>query len=147
MVAINLCCHPCHETICRKFVENISLLSRNYLDQINKLTERQQTIISETKKKAMIMNFTEKYNFHTRLQLKGQNIEIVEKIKILGTVVSNQLSWDDNCSILVKKKSMLGCSSWERSGALAPLKKRWSIHGKLFVEEYWSRHVFSGIVA
>ena len=57
------------------------------------------------------MNFTEKYNFHTRLQLKGQNIEIVEKIKILGTVVSNQLSWDDNCSILVKKKSMLGCSS------------------------------------
>ena len=51
--------------------------------------------------KAMIVNFTEKYNFHKRLQLKGENVEIVEKMKILGTVVTNQMSWDKNCSILV----------------------------------------------
>ena len=39
----------------------------------------------------MIVNFTEYYNFHTRLKLKGKIIEIVEQFKILGTVVTNKL--------------------------------------------------------
>ena len=51
----------------------------------------------------MIINFTDKHQFHTRLQLKGQTIEIVPKMKILGTVVTDRLSWDENCAILVKK--------------------------------------------
>ena len=80
-----------------------SLLSQQYLDKINQWTENQEMLISEKKTKAMIINFTDKYQFHTRLQLKGQNIEIVQKMKILGTVVTNNLSWDENCSILIKK--------------------------------------------
>ena len=51
----------------------------------------------------MIINFTDMHQFHTRLQLKGQTIEIVPKMKILGTVVTDTLSWDENCAILVKK--------------------------------------------
>ena len=73
-----------------------SLLSQQYLDKINQWTEKQEMLISEKKTKAMIINFTDKYQFHTRLQLKGQNIEIVQKMKILGTVVTNNLSWDEN---------------------------------------------------
>ena len=51
----------------------------------------------------MIFNFTEKYQFSTRLQLNEKNIEIVDKMKILGTIVNNKLTWDDNCAELIKK--------------------------------------------
>ena len=59
--------------------------------------------ISEKKTKAMIFNFTNNFQLSTRLQLKGNNIEIVDKIKILGTIVNNQLTWDDNCNDLIRK--------------------------------------------
>ena len=84
-------------------VDNNNLLSQKYLDEINVWTENQQMEISAKKTKAMIMNFTEKYQFHTRMKLKGQNVELVEKMKILGTVITNQMSWNENCTLLIKK--------------------------------------------
>ena len=59
--------------------------------------------ISDKKTKAMIFNFTDKHQFTTRLNLKGTTIEIVDKMKILGTVINNQLSWDENCNEIIKK--------------------------------------------
>ena len=35
--------------------------------------------------------------------LKGENIEVVNRMKILGTIIDNSLSWDENCSHLLKK--------------------------------------------
>ena len=60
-------------------------------------------IISEKKTKAMLFNFTDNYQFSTRLQLKGQNIEIVNQMKILGTVVNSDLTWTENCRLIIKK--------------------------------------------
>ena len=60
-------------------------------------------IISQKKTKAMIINFTDNYQFSTQLQLKGENIEIVDKMKILGTIVTNRLSWNENCDLLIRK--------------------------------------------
>ena len=51
----------------------------------------------------MIFNFTDNYQFTTRLQLKGNNVEVVDSMKILGTIVNSKLSWDDNCGQLIKK--------------------------------------------
>ena len=59
--------------------------------------------ISEKKTKAMIFNFTENYQFATRLSLKQNNIEVVNQMKILGTIINTQLSWDDNCSAIITK--------------------------------------------
>ena len=60
-------------------------------------------IISQKKTKAMIINFTDNHQFTTRLQLKGENIEVVNKMKILGTIIKDDLSWDDNCALIIKK--------------------------------------------
>ena len=60
-------------------------------------------IISQKKTKAMIINFTDNHQFTTRLQLKGENIEVVNKTKILGTIIKDDLSWDDNCALIIKK--------------------------------------------
>jgi hypothetical protein len=86
-----------------QFIDSRNLKSQAYIDEINKWTENQQMIISEKKTKAMVVNFTEKYQFHTRLHLKGQNIEVVDKMKVLGTIITSTLNWDENCTNLIKK--------------------------------------------
>ena len=86
-----------------QFVNSSNLKSQDYLNLINEWTENQKMIISKKKTKAMIINFTDNHQFTTRLQLKGENIEVVDKMKILGTIIDNKLSWDENCSFLIKK--------------------------------------------
>ena len=51
----------------------------------------------------MLLNFTEKYQFATRLQLKDENVEVINSTKLLGTIISDDLKWDLNTQNLVKK--------------------------------------------
>ena len=67
-------------------IPNFDLRSQKYIEEINRWTQNQQMIISE-KTKSMITNFTNNYQFYTRLTLNSQNIEVVDKIKILGTII------------------------------------------------------------
>ena len=81
-------------------IEAKKLKSQSYLDY---WTEDQIMIISEKKTKALIFNFADNYQFSTRLKLKGKNVEVVDKMKILSTIVDSKLSWDENTSQLIKK--------------------------------------------
>ena len=60
-------------------------------------------VINQKKTKEWSLTSQTKYKFTTRLQLKGENIEIVKKMKILGTILNDKMSWDDNCQHLIKK--------------------------------------------
>ena len=51
----------------------------------------------------MIFNFTNKYQFATRLEANDENIEIVEKTKLLGVIISSDLKWEENTNSLVKR--------------------------------------------
>ena len=51
----------------------------------------------------MIINFTNNYQFTTRLILNNTNIEMVDKIKILGTIITDKLDWDENCNEIINK--------------------------------------------
>ena len=86
-----------------QIVDNKNLKTQHYLDSISKWTKNQKMVLNEKKTKAMIINFTEKHQFSTRLKLNSNNIDIVESMKILGTTINNQLDWSQNCSELVKK--------------------------------------------
>ena len=54
----------------------------------------------------MLINFTKKHQFATRVQLRGANAEQVTKAKILGLILSDDLSWDANCQAIIKKVNM-----------------------------------------
>ena len=95
--------HQVPNDLTTQIVDSKRLLSQQYLDKINLWTENQQMLLSENKTKAMLVNFTDNHKFHTRLQLKGKNVEIVDKIKILGTILTNKISWNKNCNNLVRK--------------------------------------------
>ena len=86
-----------------QIIPNTNLKSQEYIDEISNWTKNQQMVISEKKTKAMVINFTEKYQFHPCLKLNGSNIEVVDKMKILGTTFTEKLSWSENCAIIVKK--------------------------------------------
>ena len=79
------------------------LKSQKYIEDISQWTPKQEMIISEAKTKSMIVYFTNIYRFQTRLKLKNMNIEVVDKIKILGTIFTNTLSWNENCDRIIKK--------------------------------------------
>ena len=59
--------------------------------------------INEKKTKSMIINFTNNYQFTTRLLLNETNIEIVDKMKILGTIITDKLTWTENCKELISR--------------------------------------------
>ena len=86
-----------------QFIPATNLKSQEWLNEIDQWTENQKMIINEKKTKTMIINFTENYQFSTRLQLKNDNIEVIDSTRLLGTIISNDLSWDLNTANIVKK--------------------------------------------
>ena len=51
----------------------------------------------------MVFNFTKQQQFIARLTLKNSNIETVSQIKLLGTIVTDNLKWKKNTKYLVKR--------------------------------------------
>ena len=79
------------------YIDPKNLQSQSYLDQIQQWTNNQKMILNQKKTKAMVFNFTDNYQFSTRLKLKEENIEIVKETKLLGTIMTDDLKWDKNC--------------------------------------------------
>ena len=44
-----------------------------------------------------------KNQFTTRLTLNDKNIEIVDSMKILGTIITDKLNWNENCDNIISK--------------------------------------------
>ena len=86
-----------------QFIDGNKLKSQEYLNRLNQWSENQKMIINQKKTKAMVFNFTDNFQFSTRLQLKDENIEFVNQMKILGTIINQNLTWDENCQHLIKK--------------------------------------------
>ena len=86
-----------------QFIASEDLKSQDWLNQINDWTDRQQMIINQNKTKLMIFNYTEKYQFSTRLTLKGENVEVIDSAKLLGTIITSDLKWEKNTATIVKK--------------------------------------------
>ena len=59
--------------------------------------------INQKKTKTMIFNFTHNYQFMTRLSLNGEYVEVVPETKLLGTIISNDLTWNSNTSNIVRR--------------------------------------------
>ena len=86
-----------------QYIPGENLKSQEYLSKIKQWTDNQKMILNEKKSKLMIFNFSEKYQFGTRLELNGQNLDVVQKAKFLGVIITNDLKWDANTESLVKR--------------------------------------------
>ena len=84
-----------------QFIPAENLESQVLLDKIDKWTEDQKMMINGKKTKTMIFNFTENFQFTTRLKLKSENIEVINNTKLLGTIITDDLKWDLNTTSIV----------------------------------------------
>ena len=81
---------------------------QQHFKEIDQWTTAQKMQLNTQKTKNMFFNFTNNYQFATRLTLNESNIEVLSNTKLLGTYISNDLKWDVNTKEIVKKanKSM-----------------------------------------
>ena len=86
-----------------QFIPSDNLKSQAWLNEINDWTINQKMMINEKKSKTLIFNYTDNYQFTTRLSMNGQVLEVIDSTKLLGTIISNTLSWDQNTAFIVKK--------------------------------------------
>ena len=86
-----------------QYIPSNNLKSQDYPNKINLWTKKKKMPINEKKRKTMIINFTNNYQFTTRLQLNQQNIEVVREQKLVGTIIQKDLKWDSNTANLTKR--------------------------------------------
>ena len=91
-------CHP-------QFIATENRKSKNWLDRINLCTVNQKMQINEKKTKTMIFNYTNNYKFTTRLTINDNNVEVIDSTKLLGTIITSDLTWDANVAEIVKKSN------------------------------------------
>ena len=89
-----------------KFIPAENLKSQQYLDQISLWTKNNKMKINEKKSEIMLFNFTNDYQFSTRLSLEGQILDTVQEKKLLGTIITQDLKWDSNTNYIVKRANM-----------------------------------------
>ena len=80
-----------------------NLLTQKYIATLDAWSDLHKMKLNEKRQKYNYFNFTKKYQFVTRLKLKGTHIEQVIEAKILGTIVSDTLCWDANVARIIKK--------------------------------------------
>ena len=61
--------------------------------------------LNTDKSKVMIFNYTNNYQFTTRLTMDNMPLQVVEEAKLLGTHITNDLKWDLNTKHIVKKSN------------------------------------------
>ena len=94
---------PSDVAVHNQFIPPENLKSQNWLNQINNWTNNQKMLINENKTKNMVFNFTKKYQSCSRLKINNQNIETLKKTKLLGTIITDDLRWEENTKYLVKR--------------------------------------------
>ena len=58
---------------------------------------------SNTTSKVMVFNFTKNYKFTTRLTADDVTLEIIMLVKLLGVLITDDLTWDLNTESLVRR--------------------------------------------
>ena len=74
-----------------------------YLKNLSNWTKKKEMKLNVEKTKYMIINFTTNHQFQTRLNLEGQLIDQVHQARLLGLLISDDLTWKANTDHLVKK--------------------------------------------
>ena len=59
--------------------------------------------LNSDKSKYMIVNFTNDYQFSTRLMLEGKPLDQISEAQLLGVKINDKLTWDSNTDHIVKK--------------------------------------------
>ena len=84
------------------YIDAKNLKSQQYLDAICTWTDKQKMKLNTKKSNIMIFNPT-KFKFTTRLTMNKFTLPVINKTKLLGTIITDVLKWNANTEEIVKK--------------------------------------------
>ena len=75
----------------------------NQIGKIQEYAEQNQMKLNLSKTKFILFNPTINFDFVPEYEILGKDIETVEEMKLLGLIVSNDLSWKSNTEHMIKR--------------------------------------------
>ena len=84
-------------------IPNENMKTQQYMTSISEWTKANKMLLNKKKCNAMIFNFCKEYQFTSKIQIENEEMEIVSQTKLLGVIVNNKLTWDDNTKYLVQR--------------------------------------------
>ena len=86
-----------------QFLPSENFQSQEYLSRISNWTDQNLMKLNADKSKYMIVNYTDNFKFNTRLTLDNNVLNQVNETRLLGVIISDDLSWHSNSDFIVKK--------------------------------------------
>ena len=77
--------------------------SQTNLDSIQQWTDEKKMLLNKKKSNYMVFNYTKNYQFSTRLYIGGTLLENVHQTKLLGSIISSDLTWWANTNMITTK--------------------------------------------
>ena len=87
----------------QKFLPSQNCNSKTQLDSVKQWTDDKLMKVNKEKTKVIVFNFTHNYQFSTRLYLEGALLEMVDQVKLLGTIIKSDMTWWENTNFITKK--------------------------------------------
>ena len=94
---------PSDVAIGNKFLPTENTQTQKNMNSISEWTHSKQMKLNVKKTKYMVINFTKNYQFNTRIHLEGRLLDQVHEARLLGLIISDNLSWKSNTEELVRK--------------------------------------------
>ena len=94
---------PSDMAVGQNYIPAENLETQSNLDKISEWTQGQQMKLNSEKTKYMIVNFCKTTQFQTRIYLENSLLEQVNQTKLLGVVISDDLTWHQNTKTIVHK--------------------------------------------
>ena len=76
-----------------QYISPGNIKSQEWLDKVDKWTQAQKMMINVNKTKTMIFNYSDNYQFTTRITINiyNQNVELIDSTKLFCTIISNNI--------------------------------------------------------
>ena len=87
-----------------KFLPTQNVNSQNHLEKISQWTKQNKVSLNTQNSKFMLINYTKKFQFSTRLVLDETPLEEISEYKLLGVIVENNLSFKKNTQYIIKRE-------------------------------------------
>ena len=98
-----------HISIKKFFLSTEKNKSQKNLDKLSEWTTQNEMKLNPEKNKYMIINFCKSTQFNTRLSVNKSIIDQVREVKLLGVIISEDLTWSANTNLIVKRSYQRMC--------------------------------------
>ena len=85
------------------FIDSSNLQTQRNINSISEWTNKKKMKLNYKKSSAMIYNFSNKFQFSSRITMEETQLELVKQCKLLGVILTSDLKWEENTKYLVNK--------------------------------------------